>query len=173
MKKLILALVLVGVSSACNGTETGETEPEECGSEITVQWGHEGPDGFVAFADGDDAEITRGFQGFRYVTSTVRLQGTEADSAVLSFRIDVEGHDAYSQNAGEDLSADSDGARYADEVLVFFNDIPLQQLVGRGAEISLHATVGACEADHGAMVTLVDEVDCIELENGELECTST
>jgi hypothetical protein len=155
---------------ACSGdpppvTDAGPT----CDTVLELDWGYRDSGDFIAFDDGDKAEITLGFQGFRYIISTVRVRTTAA-LATLSFRIDVDGHDAYSQASVEELADGPDGQRHADELLVFFNDIPLPEIIGRNALISLHGEADGCEGNHAAEVMLVDEVSCIQLENGELEC---
>lgn len=155
---------------ACSDTAPPVTDAgPTCDTVLELDWGYRDNGDFIAFDDGDTAEITLGFQGFRYILSTVRV-GSPATFATLSFRIDVDGHEPYSQASVEELVDGADGQRHAEEQLVFFNDIPLPEIIGRNARISLHGEADGCEGNHAVEVVLVDEISCVQLENGELQC---
>jgi hypothetical protein len=167
--KLIL-VVLASLVAACGGPSTEPEPVPTCEAAIEVDWGFD-DQGFVPFDDGDFCELTLGFQGFRYVDSVVRLAGSDASEAVLSFRIEVEGQEAYSQKAVQDLSAGPDGSLLAEDVLVFFNDIPVPELIGQQTTISLHVEAAVCEANDSTMVTLVDDEDCVQAPDGGYDCS--
>jgi hypothetical protein len=174
MAKLIPIMACALLLTGCPEETTEQPDAgATCAGEIQLDWGHrDEQSGWVDFADQDKAEITLGFQGFRYIESTVRLRGTAAEFAIVAFRIEVEGHPASSQRARMALEAGPDGDRYAD-VLVFFNDIPLPQFIGRSTTISVHALAEECAALNATDVTVVDEERCIQAENGEVECSET
>jgi hypothetical protein len=155
-------LFLVIALAAVTGCSGGDAGPDAACS-FDLEWGPEA-ETFVPFANGDTAEITLGFQGFRYVRSVARLEGSTADMVRTQFQIDVEGHDAYSQPGAEVPTRPGNGAQYQDELLVFFNDIPLPELVGREARIVAQSSAAGCSADYDVTVTLVDEDDTVEQE---------
>ena len=147
------------------GTTCGPqpVQPDGGNCELAVRWGNELDCDFKPFADGDKAEMTLGFQGFRYVESGVRVTGVPDGQARLTFDLDIEGQALLVQPAGTvPLRPGADGALYAHGVLVFLNDIPLAELVGRRAQVTLVATVGDCRAQDQVQVTLVDEIGGVQ-----------
>lgn len=166
---LLAALGMLGCSedSAAPPTDAGPV----CTGTLELSWGQRKNGGYVAFQDGDSGEITLGFQGFRYIDSTMRLAGVSATSAVFGFRIEIDGHPPYNQSADSaEVTSGPDGALYADDVLVFFNDLPIAEVIGRNATITAQAKAAGCSASAKARVKLVDEEACIELEDGGLQC---
>ena len=166
MWRLCCALLLVG----CNCVPP--PPPPDGGScELELQWGREPGCLFTAYATGQNAEMTLGFQGFRFVESAARLTGTTAPSAKFTFELAIEGQSPSAQPAGTiELRAGDDGALYAHELLLFLNDVPLAELVGRRADITLGATIGPCHATHAVTVTLVDEDPSIQGADAGLLC---
>lgn len=165
------ALAAIG---ALGCSEDAESKPDAgvpCVGTLEVAWGPKRSGSFVPFKNGDSGEITLGFQGFRYIDSTMRVSGVDATTAVFGFRIEVEGHAPYNQSADTvELSAGADGALYADDVLVFFNDLPIAEVIGRNTLVTAQAKAAGCSASTAATVKLVDEQACIELEDGGLQC---
>ena len=138
---------------------------------LELQWGREPSCVFQPYADGQKGEMTLGFQGFRFVQSAVRLTGASESSAKLVFELAIEGQAPAVQPGGTlDLREGDDGALYAHEVLLFLNDVPLAELVGRRADITLGATVGVCRAAHQVSLTLVDEDLSIQGADAGLPC---
>ncbi len=159
----VLAVALMGCK------QDAQPDATPCGYELS--WGHFQDETFVSFADGNATEITEGFQGFRYIYSALRLQGLTEDTARVSFQISVNGQEPYVQSNGNVMLEQEDGgATYARDVLVFFNDIPIAQLVGRNASILARTTSGTCNGDHGVSVVLADDEQCVQLEDGSLDC---
>lgn len=171
MKRLGRSLSLLPLLAMLGCSEPAPEDSEAHSCSFELDWGSDGSSGFVPFQDGDHAEIVMGFQGFRYVQSAMRLSSVSAEVATFSIRIEVDGHEPYSlSDAPAKLSPRSDGALYAERVLVFFNDLPLPQIVGRGALVSTRAVAAGCVGLDAAQVMLVDEQDCLELSDGSLEC---
>lgn len=138
---------------------------------LELQWGREPNCVFSPFADGQNAEMTLGFQGFRFVESALRVTGASDPSAKLVFELAIEGQSPAVQPGGTvDLQPGADGALYSHQVLLFLNDVPLAELIGRRAEVTLGATIGACRATHRVNVTLVDEDPSIQGEDGGIVC---
>lgn len=127
-----------------------------CKGQLAAEWGRRVGTDFVAFHDGDDAPITFGFQGFRFVASVARLGGESASTGTFLFQVTLDGHDPSTQNAGRvDLKPGPDGALYADGLQLFFNDVPVVDVLGRNATVVLVAQAAGCTAQATVRVRLV------------------
>ncbi|MBK7859779.1 MAG: hypothetical protein IPJ65_14390 [Archangiaceae bacterium] len=143
--------------AVCGCAPPSGSDGGTCAAPLAAEWGRSPGCVFAPFADGEEAELTLGFQGFRFIDSAVRLTGATGTTAKLSFELAVEGQPPATQTAGTlMLSRGPDGAAYAQQVLVFFNEVPLVELLGRRAEITLGVTATGCAASHRVAVTLVD-----------------
>jgi hypothetical protein len=161
------ALIAILFLAGCPG---GDGTPDAGPCAVEVEWGHGVPPAFTGFRDGDSAELVLGFQGFRYVRSTMRLGG-DVERGTFWFDIVVDGQEPYQSSAGtRDLLRSGDDS-YAAEVLVFFNDIPMPELLGRSTTVIAHARADGCDGRHVARVTVVDDEDCIEAADGGLVCS--
>ncbi|MFO0568518.1 MAG: hypothetical protein U0263_22845 [Polyangiaceae bacterium] len=172
MQRLLFLIALAGCL-ACSNDDPAQSQPADAGPSctFTLTWGHRDSGGaFVPFTDGDDAEITLGFQGFRYIQSVLRLENVQATSASHSARIVVEGQDPYSLSDTPVKVHDEGGALYSDEVLVFFNDLPIADIVGKNAQITLTAKAAKCVGTTKTQVTLRDDESCVQQEDGGLVC---
>ncbi len=166
-----MVCVLSGLTGCSESEGNGKDPDPPCTGQLELEWGRRESGSFQRFAAAEKAEITLGFQGFRYIDSTMRVSGVEGTKGTFGFRIDVDGHDAYNQSADQaELVMGSDAALYAEDVLVFFNDIPTAEVVGRNAKITANAKVAGCVDSYEASVQLVDEENCLELEDGGLSC---
>lgn len=169
-------LIIASLSCFACASEDPKSEPADAGPScsFTLGWGHRDANGgYQAFQDGDQAEITLGFQGFRYIQSVLRLEGVTATSAKHSARIVVEGQEPYVLTDTPVKVHEEGGALVTDEVLVFFNDLPIAELVGKQAEITLTAKAGGCTGSVKRSVVLRDDQSCIQQEDGGLSCGST
>jgi hypothetical protein len=159
MSRLCFSALLL---TACNCVPPNPI-PDAGPCTLEIQWGREPNCVFAPFVNAQKAEMTLGFQGFRFVESAVRLTGASEPSAKLTFELAIEGQSSAVQPAGTlDLRAGNDGALYAHEVLLFLNDVPLAELIGKHADITLGATVGSCHATHQVSIVLVDEDPSIQ-----------
>lgn len=162
-------LIILCALSGCPGGGGGGPDAAPC--PLEVAWGPRRTGEFRAFAEGDHAEITLGFQGFRYVMSSVRFGANGAGDADVWFQVGVAGREPYALRQRMTLPpAEPDGWRYRDDVLVFFNDIPIPELVGQDAEVLIRADAGGCQGNAGATVRLADDDGCIEQADGGLAC---
>lgn len=169
MMRITVVVLLTFLIGACSGPSAS---PDATPCSIDIEWGPERITDFEAYADGDPAEITLGFQGLRYIITTVRMRSETGGTGQLWFQIDVDGHEAYSLSSAVAVpDPEGDGARYLDYALVYFNDIPMPELVGRNASISARLVFEGCSGVHGATVELRNDDDCIEEEDGGLTCT--
>lgn len=158
---LLGAWAVVALGCSCVPPDPPGPDAGPCTLEIA--WGREPDCAFTAFADGQKGEMTLGFQGFRFIESAVRLTGASEPAATLVFELAIEGQSSAVQPAGTlDLQPGADGALYAHEVLVFLNDVPLAELVGKRADVTVAATVGTCRAVQQVSLTLVDEDPSIQ-----------
>lgn len=171
MKRLLLVFTLAS-AVGCSNDDPAESKAD-AGPSCTfpLSWGHLSDKGdFTPFASGDDAEITLGFQGFRYIQSVLKLDEVKATSATHSARIVVEGQAPYSLSDTPVKVADQGGTLYSEEVLVFFNDLPIADIVGKSAEITINAKAGGCLGTTKTTVTLRDDLNCVQQEDGGLVC---
>lgn len=160
----------------CAGEDPAEKPQPDAGPScnFTLTWGTRDPGGgFTPFVNGDDAEITLGFQGFRYILSALRLEDVKATTATHAARVAVEGQAPYTLADTLVKLHSEGGVLFSDDVLVFFNDLPIADLVGKSAEISLAAKAGGCLGTTARTLTLRDDESCIQAEDGGLSCQSS
>jgi hypothetical protein len=154
-----------------SGCPEGSGAPDATPCDVDIEWGYVTDTGdFIAYSDDDDAEIVLGFQGFRYINSVVEIIDTTATQATAQFQIDVDGHATYGQPGGPLTTTTSPRGVYVNDLLVFFNDIPMPELVGRTCTIIARATADGCVGTYSARVTLVDDENCTEGPDGGLTC---
>lgn len=162
MRLLLLPTsVLALVTAGCSGDDGGSPDAT---CTLDVELGAGGPASFEPVADGDDAEVVLGFQGFRMLIFTMRLEGTDDELAEVSGLVSVD--DGAIEVAQLPrvvrLREGPDHARYAEELLIFFNETPIADIVDRPAEIELVARSGGCVGGTRVMVVLRDDDDCVE-----------
>jgi hypothetical protein len=155
--------------AACSGARPPGADAGRC--DLEVQWGRVEAAQFVPFRNGEEAELTLGFQGFLFIESAVKVRGTSDRIVDLTFQVTVQGQDARTQEVRKDLFPAADGSAQASEVLVFFNDVPRADLLGRTTSILVQAQVGNCSGRSSVSVTLVDKQACTAPEDGGLICT--
>ncbi|MBK7584950.1 MAG: hypothetical protein IPI67_32770 [Myxococcales bacterium] len=166
---------LLSLTLGCGGCASDDTKADKPDSgpscTLTLGFGYrDASGGFVLFQDGDDAELTLGFQGFRYIQSVLELGDVSATSAQHSARIIVEGQEPYTLSDTPVKLHDEGGKLRSDEVLVFFNDLPVVDIIGKSTEITLTAKAGGCIGSTKTVVTLRDDDQCIQQEDGGLSC---
>ena len=153
---IVCALAAAGCPEGGGGQGGGEPQVDAAPCALTLRWGRRQEGAFVAFEEGDDAEITLGFQGFRFIDSVAGGEGTDAPEVRVRFRAEVDGQSPVTQEAGVfPLVLGPDGARYADGVLLFFNDVPMASLLDHACDVGVVATVESCTADTSVGVHLV------------------
>lgn len=164
-----LTLGLTLVASACTGSHPQEVPEDTAPCYFTIEWGERAGGAFVPFHDGAEAGVILGFQGFRYLQTSVRLQGTSASDAFVRFQVTLDGHPTSAQEAGRfHLVTGDDGALYADAVQLFFNDVPMPEIVGHSAEVIVIGTAGKCTGKTSVTLKLVTG-GCMSADGGT-EC---
>jgi hypothetical protein len=162
-----LSIALLTTTLAGCPSTPAQPDAEPCS--FTLEWGREVDGVFTRFGDGDLAELTLGFQGFRYVVSAARLVGMSTEEMSFRFDIAVAGQAPWNQG-GLARPEPASGDSYADYLLVFFNDVPIAELVGREATITARVDAGGCTGQDGAQLTLADDEQCVEQPDGGLTC---
>ena len=168
MRGLATFLVLAGCSDpATPPADAGAAEEEEpCTMVATL--GHEsaGAD-FVPYADGDDAEIVLGYQGFRFIQVVLRTEGIEAARVLVTFTVEVAGQAPYPQVSWLDVTPADDGIPYSSVFLVYFNDIPYAEILDRDCNLGVSVSNRRCPDATSVRVHLVDEDPCIHIPGGD------
>lgn len=166
--RLWIPAAAAALLAGCPGHPGSDAGPDSsCGA--TLEWGLREGGAFVPLHDGDIAPVTLGFQGFRFVAGAARIVGVSSPDATFRFDAHLDGQDPSSQSAGRfDLSTGPDGALYADGLQLFFNDIPLQDVLGHAATVNLAMSASGCTAAHTVRVMLVR--GCDQLPDGGLTC---
>lgn len=168
MIRIAAPALAVALLTGCPG---GGGAPDATPCDVDIEWGHVNDTGdFIAYSDDDEAEIVLGFQGFRYIDSVIELIDASAGEVTAQFQIDVEGHATYAQPGRLLPTTTSPRGVFVDELLVFFNDIPMPELIGRSCTIIARATADGCVGTYTARVTLVDNENCTEGPDGGLTC---
>ncbi len=160
---LLLSLVLLA------GCPSNPSAPDAQPCSFTLEWGRRADGVFTPFSDGDTAELTLGFQGFRYVITAARLVDMSIDELDFHFDVAVDGQTPWTQN-GRAVAAPAADGSYVDYLLVFFNDVPIAELIDRTATIHAEVTAAGCTGEVTTAVTLVDQEACVEQADGGLTC---
>lgn len=158
---LVLVLAPACASSSAPPPPPGSEDGGACA--LTITLGRLDAAGFSRLDEGDDVDVILGFQGFRFVDLAARFEGTSATSAALKIQATIEGRSPQTQAQGLRLSTDAGGARLADHVQIFFNDVPEAELFDRAVALALHATAEGCGADQALALTLRDGGTCADI----------
>lgn len=171
MRKFLFLLASALLASAC---PTQESAPDATPCSMDVEFGPRRMDDFQAFSNGAKAELVLGFQGFRYISSSVRIlaEGAESEKrGSMLFQISLEGQEPYSLRIPfQPAAKEADGWRYGDSLQIFFNDTPVAETVGKNVTIAAKASLGDCVGTYSVNVKIVDEEQCIEQPDGSLLC---
>lgn len=164
MRSFLLPFVLSPLLLAAGGCPGDEHGTPDAACSLDVAIGSGSADAFEPISEGDDAEVVLGFQGFRMLIVTMRLERTADDRAEVSGLVSV---DDGAVEVGQlprtvRLREGSDGARYAEELLLFFNETPISVIVDRPADLELVARSGGCVGGTRVRVVLRDDDDCVD-----------
>ena len=148
----VAAALLVGC-----GPEPPETTPTTtatCHFELSLG---SMSDGVVKpFSDGDEAPVVLGFQGFRFIDAAVTVLGATGTDAAIRVRATADGHDPIMSDTHATLISKGESGSIAEHVQIFFNDIPMAELLGRSCRLEARATVAGCTGEDDVSVLLVD-----------------
>lgn len=134
--------------------ETTPTTTATCHFDLTL--GRVSESGFIPFADGDEAGVVLGFQGFRFIDAAAVLDGPSATDAAFRVRATADGHEPVTSDAHASLTPMENGESMAEHVQIFFNDIPMAELLGRTCKLEVRATVAGCTGEDDVSVVLGD-----------------
>jgi hypothetical protein len=164
-----LAVALSFVSTSCTSPPPAPSTDSAPPCSLQLQWGHKEAGAFIAFKDGDEAKITLGFQGFRFIDSVARITvSPPAAPSSANFRMQttLDTREPTSQDAGPfDAKVGPDGALYVEGLLLFFNDTPLPDLIGLTAAVVVVAEAGGCRGTAHATVKLL-RGGCMDRDGG-------
>lgn len=157
-----LWVCLLGAAACGPAGETDGGMDASCTVDLAVGTGDR--DSFADVTDGDATELILGFQGFRMIALALGVEGSAADTADLTTFITVMDTDIeLSQNNRRMPIVDGAlGRRVVEDHLIFFNDAPASELVGRRVRVELIARSGGCTGTATADLALVDEDDCVD-----------
>ncbi|MBI2895087.1 MAG: hypothetical protein HYY06_16140 [Deltaproteobacteria bacterium] len=157
---LILTVLLAGCPDDDPGGADAGDAAEPCTMEARLGTGGKGAD-FVRLAEGDDAEVILGYQGFRFIQTILEVSGVGSSRVNASFTISVEGQIPYPQWVRADVEEAGDAA-YSDPVSIYFNDIPYAQIVGKRCDLAVEVFHPGCSDTFSVGVLLLDEDPCIQ-----------
>jgi hypothetical protein len=153
---LILGAVLAGCPTAADDDDT----PFDCAVGL---WQEDG--GWVD-ADGADAELIFGFQGFLWISTRLRADAEGPEVANVRFSAAIEGEPPFGGSQPNVALSPGNGARYSDEIQVRLdNDEGPDPFVGRSMQLDVRATSGARECTASATLTLRDDDPCIHTDD--------
>ena len=160
MRTLLLVLCCP-LLAACPG---GGEVPSDASCSMGLALGTGDAASFSPLSDGDAAEVVLGFQGFRMLVLALRLDGARSARAEVSGYLTVpeSGVEIAQLPRMVALRDGTDGSAYAEELLVFFNETPASEVVGREAELELIARADGCVGTTRVTLALRDDDDCVE-----------
>ena len=154
-----VCVVLVGCGPAGGGDGGMDTA-----CPLVVELGPAGGTPFVAYRDGDEAEVVLGFQGFQMLRLDVRVSGAGAPPSIdLSayVLVDETGVEASRIEREANVVRDGEAVRVLG-FLIFFNDAPLSQIGGHDATVEIIARASGCVGGARVRVHLSDRAPCID-----------
>lgn len=163
---ILLPAFLLAASLVAGCPDDGGKPPADASCDLGVSVGTGDAEGYVPLADGDEAEVILGFQGFRMLRVTLRVEGSDDSRADVSGYVTIEetGVEVAQLPRTTTLVEGPDGARYAEGFLVFFNDTPVSEIVGRDGELELIARSDGCVGGTRVTLAMVDDDMCVDWE---------
>lgn len=164
MRKLpTLAFALIG---ACGPTGSPDGGSGDASCTLELELGTGDRHSFVPLADGDPVEVILGFQGFRMLLLAVRVAGDAGEAMDLGAHLAIvdSSVELDQRNTRLPLREASDGTRLIDGWLIFFNDVPASEVVGRDADLELvgRGTTTRCTGAARVRVRLRDDQPCVD-----------
>jgi uncharacterized protein with FMN-binding domain len=157
IRSALLFTVVMPLVVGCSAPEehsTADAAPV-CTSTMELEWGRMVDGVYTPFHDGDTAEIVVGFQGFRFIDAIARIRGVQTKQATFTFEATLDGHEKMVQDAGSfDAKQEPDGALYVHSLQLFFNDVPMPELLGQQVTVVVNGKAAGCSASTGARVSL-------------------
>ncbi len=169
MKRHLLSLSLF-VVTGCSAPSSPLPAPSapEAGMlcpEIGLELGTNTQAGSVALNDGQTVGVVLGFQGFRFLDGAAKLTGADPKEDYALFRVQVtfQNHNPTIQERMTLLTDGPDGTRVAESVQIFFNDIPMAELLDEYPPVDAEVTVGHCTGKQTLHLYLVEGGSCADM----------
>ena len=160
-----IALASLATCASCTSSDAGGDGAASVDAAppcaLAIELGPPGPEAFTPFRAGDEAPLVLGFQGFRYIVTRLRARGARGGQVSLRFDVAVEGYERALQDGGTFLLMPAGGdLGVANDVQIFFNDIPAPGLVDRRVQVVAQARSGGCTAQAALDVRLGSPMAC-------------
>ncbi|MBK9265255.1 MAG: hypothetical protein IPM54_36415 [Polyangiaceae bacterium] len=170
MKKCLLALgfwSLAGCTAPPERPNGGKDEPD-AGAPcfIGLEMGQVADESFLPFQDDQMVDVVLGFQGFRFIEGAARITGTDAEFVSFRFHVTFQDHSPIVQDRIAFMTSLPTGARLAENVQIFFNDIPMTELLDEHPRLDATATAGNCTGKQTLSLRLGDGGTCDDLTEG-------
>lgn len=164
MRRTLPFLIALSSLAAAGCPNGGDPPPPDASCSMEIALGSGSVDDFVPATSGDTAEVVLGFQGFRMLVYTLRMEGAPDSRAEVSGYVTIPdtGLEVSQLPRSVPLREGPDGARYVEELLLFFNETPVSEIVGRDADLELVARSGDCLGTLALRVALRDDDDCVD-----------
>ncbi len=160
--RTFIALLLAFALTGCPEDGPGDGGMDaSCSLDVEIGGGDR--DTFAPFVDGAPQEVLLGFQGFRMLEISVRVEGSPAADAELSVFLDIDDSDVeVSQvHRGLMLAPTSGGDGVIEGYLIFFNDAPASAIVGHTASLEIITRSGGCVGTDVLAMELRDDDMCV------------
>jgi hypothetical protein len=125
---------------------------------------------YAPIAEGGQAELVLGFQGFKFAYVRARLDRVPP-STVATFEYSLDGDAPRSTRVGGMQLTSEGGGWVSSPEQIFFNDDPLPSLIDRGCAITMIVGDATCSAAQSGHVTLHYQDGCVQAPDGGLTCT--
>lgn len=166
------SLFFIGIVVACTACSDPTNPPPNADAdvicpELGVELGKNTPQGFVPFHDGQTIGVLLGFQGFRFIDGAAKLTGIvdATEFAFFRFQVTFQNHSPSVQDLAAPITKNADGTHRAESVQIFFNDIPMAELLDENPRIDAHVKIGECSAKQTLSVRLEDAGSCADLQD--------
>lgn len=148
----------------CPGDDTPADAAADASCTMGITVGTGSMESFRPLHAGDPIEVILGFQGFRMLDLTLRIEEPPERSVYISAFVDVVDTDVEVRQLPTPIRAEvgPDGAAYVEGFLVFFNDAPIADLVNHDADLELVVRERDCTGGQVVRVQLRDDVACVD-----------
>ena len=157
-----LAILLLGCPSPADDDD--DVSPFDC----TMGIWHE--DGTWQEAEGADAEMLLGIQGWLWISAQLRTGADGPTAANVRFSGEIDGASPFGGSQPNVPLSTADGERYSDEIQVrLVNEDGTAPYIDAQLALEIRATSGTRECIAAATVTLKDDDPCLHT-GGEPQC---
>jgi|GEM_PF-3074211 len=169
MKTSLLALgflAVTGCSTTPDPPPNTDKPDADAPCSTQLELGKNTAQGFVPFENDQTVGVLLGFQGFRFIEGAARLTHANTEFAFFRFQITFKDHSPLVQDRAAMVTPLPDGTQLAENVQIFFNDIPMAELLEEYPRIDAAVTAGTCTGKQTLSVRLSDAGTCDDLTQG-------